>query len=74
MNLNVKQEIKNIILSFEGPFTVREIIQLLREKNIVLEDDRELIIKNIHEILESYNIYPITNSNEFYIKGKEKTW
>ena len=72
--MNIKEEVKEEILSFNGPFTIGEIIQTLRDKEILNEDNKETVIRIIKEILESSLVFPITSTGKFYIRNVQKTW
>ena len=65
--MKLEKEVKNTILSFNEPFSVVELIQALREKNIMTEENKGEIMRIVDETLESSLVQPITFSKKYYI-------
>lgn len=61
-------EVANILLSFEEPFTLKEVYKLLREKKIMTDKNKGTIIKIIDDIFESCLIRTVPFTNKYVFR------
>lgn len=69
MKNNLYWEVKKTILNFDDPFTVRDIVLTLKEKNIMTDDNKNRVMKIVDEVLELAIVEHIPFSDKFYILG-----
>jgi len=64
--MNIKQQVVNTILSFEDPFTLNDIYESLKRKDINIEENRGVISNTINVILSSILIKHVPLTNKYY--------
>ena len=73
--MNLHGIVVNTILSFDGPFTYRELIEKLKNDtriDLTKKDTYSRVLSKIQEIFElsSIKIIPFSNPTKYFVDGK----
>ncbi len=70
-NFDLKWEVKKTVLHLDGQFTLKDIIFILKEKNIMTKENGDKVLNIISDILELPLIQRIPFSDKYFVLGSK---
>lgn len=69
--MNIKVAVRDVILSFEEKFTLSDVLEVLRDKKILNDNNKAEVMKEIDSQFEGPWVCHVPFSDSYYILGSK---